>query len=259
MQKGIKNEFDFKNALNNKRVCDLPTNMQNMLYAIFKNINNTSYIVCWWSKYQEKSDIKIKIDGVVKGISIKSGSNCSVHQERLNSFDEYLLKIGVDDSIIVLFNNFIKGYVQGKRVDSTTYINNNINDIKKIKEVFKEYYIKINLIIRFLFQGSDINKYDCDLLIYGTPNNFLWATKSEILKYLIDYKEKTTLYINMSALFIKCYDRNLRNNPTKKSKQDDIQVKWYTLKEDLELITIIRNNYINNKIQSFYINANYIT
>lgn len=257
MQLGIKNEFDFKNELNNKRVCELTINMQNMLYAIFKNINGNSKIICWWSKYTEKSDIKVKIEGVVKGISIKSGSNCSIHQENIESFKKYLLKIGIDNNIQELFYNFILGYVNGNRVDSKTYIQYNKNDIEIIKKAFQEYYVKINLIIRFLFQGSEINKYDCDLIIYGIPNNFLWATKNEILKFLIDYKEKETQYINTSAFFIKCYDRNLRNNPKKKLKQNDIQVKWYSIKEDLELITKIRINYINNKIQLFYTNENY--
>lgn len=249
MQLGIKNEFDFKNELNNKHVCELTLNMQNMLYAIFKNINENSKIICWWSRYTEKADIKVKINGITKGISIKSGTSCSVHQENIEQFNKYLLKIGVDDDIIELLYNFIKGEVNGKRVDSTTYIQNNYEDIKKIKKELQEYYIKINLIIRFLFQGSEINKYDCDLLIYGSPSNFMWATKSEILKYLIDYSEKETKYINVSTFFIKCYDRNLKNNPSKVVKQNDIQVKWYTLKKDLELITKTRSNYVISKIQ----------
>lgn len=257
MQAGIKNEFDFKNYLNGKKVYELNTNMQNMLYAIFKNINSNSYITCWWSKYTEKADIKIKIEGVVKGLSIKNGAGCSIHQEQLETFNKFLIKIGVDNNILEKFINFIEGNVNGKRVDAITYIQKNEKDIKLIKEELQEYYIQTNLILRFIFQGTEIYQYDCDALIYGSPNQFYWATKSEVLKFLIDYKEKNTKYINTSALFIKCYDRNLKNNPSKINRQKSIQVKWYTIKEDLEQITKIRNNFLNNQIQSFYLNEKY--
>lgn len=252
MQAGIKNEYDFKNLIDGKQVKSLPTNLQNLLYALFNNIEDDSFISCWCSKFVEKSDIKIRINEEIKGISIKTGINCSVHQEHIDKFKQFLIKIGVDNTIIMEFNSFIEGIVNGNRVDSITYIKANSESINIIKNTFNDYYTKINLLIRFLFQGTEIHRYDCDAIIYGTPSNFIWGTKSEILKYLIEYSPKDSVYINLSALYIKCYDRNLKNNPQKIERQKNIQVKWYTIKEDLGQITKIRNNFVNNKIQIFY-------
>lgn len=256
LQAGIKNEYDFKNLIDGKQVKDLSTNIQNLLFALFNNIENNAFVSCWRSKYVEKSDIKIKINEEIKGISIKTGINCSMHQEHLDKFKQFLIKVGVDNSIIMEFNNFIEGKVNGNRVDSITYIKANSKSINIIKNTFNDYYTKINLLIRFLFQGTEIHKYDCDAIIYGVPSNFIWGTKSEILKYLIEYPTKESLYINLSSLYIKCYDRNLKNNPQKLERQKNIQVKWYSIKEDLGQITKIRNSFINNKIQTFYNKSN---
>ena len=86
MQKGIQNEIDFKNLLDNKKVYQLPNEIKKMLFFIFENISLKSTVHCWQSKYNEKADIKIKINGVIKGISIKSGKFCSMHQENINKF-----------------------------------------------------------------------------------------------------------------------------------------------------------------------------
>ena len=119
------------------------------------------------------------------------------------------------------------GKINGKKVNSEAYIEKNREKIEELKEAFNDYYIKINLLIRFIFQGTEVQNYDCDAIIYGTPKSFIWATKNEVLKHLIEFIPQETRYINISALNIKCYDRNLRNNPRRKECQDKIQVKWY--------------------------------
>lgn len=245
MQKGFKNEEDFKNLLDHKKIHELPENMQQLLKLLFQEISMESFVYCWRSKYLEKADIKVKIGDVIKGISIKSGQQCSMHQEHKSIFYKFLLKIGIDNNIVSLFDDFMIGEINSKKVNSKTYIMENSEKITKVRNAFNDYYIKINLIIRFLFQGTEIQNYDCDAIVYGTPTNFIWATKNEILKYLIEYRNFDNQYITISALNIKCYDRNLRNNPLKRINQEKIQIKWYSLKEDLKEISIKRN--IGNK------------
>ncbi len=233
MLDGFQNEENFKNLLDHKKVKDLPKNMQQLLQALFQEISMESFVYCWRSKYLEKADIKIKIENVIKGISIKSGHQCSIHQEHKNKFYKFLLKIGVDNKIVSLFDEFMIGEVNKKKVSSKIYIMENQEKINRVRIAFNDYYVKINLIMRFLFQGTEIQNYDCDAIIYGTPSDFIWATKNEILKYLVEYNSYDNQYIAISALNIKCYDRNLRNNPLKIINQEKIQIKWYSLKEDI--------------------------
>jgi len=240
MKSGFANEQAFVDILDNKKVNQLSQRLQELIFSIFKNIEPDSRIDCWKSNYFEKADIKIKINNEIKGISIKTGHFCSMHQETTEKFYCFLTKIGVEKNIIEKIENYMEGYVNGKRVNSKTYIEHNREDIKLVYNVLNEYYIKANLIIRFLIQGTESQNYDCEVILHGTPEYFLWATKNEILKYLMEYPTKEMNYLNFSALNIKCYDRNLRNNPNRIEKQKEIQIKWYSIEDDLKNIMKMR-------------------
>lgn len=246
MQKGFENEKEFAKLIDNKKINQLSIDLQEMIYALFKNVKKDDYVECWQSKFFEKADIKIRINGEIKGISIKTGRYCSMHQETINTFYPFLRKIGIENNIISKFNDYMLGIVKGQKVDSTTYIFNNYNSIKDIHNKINEYSVKINLILRFIFQGTEIQKYGCDAIILGTPNNFLWGIKDEILEYLVNYPKEESIFLKFSALNIKNYDRNLRNNVSRNSKEKHIQVKWYTIKEDLENIKKLRNYKLKN-------------
>lgn len=122
------------------------------------------------------------------------------------------------------------------------------NDIIEIKKSLNDLYIKINLIIRFLFKGTENQFYDTDAIIHGTPESFLWATKSEILKYLLLYKNNDSTNVKIGPLYIQCRNRNLNNNIRSTYNEEYIQVKWYTIKKDLYLITKLRNTEKNSNI-----------
>lgn len=242
MQKGFINEENFARKLDNKKFKMLNSNFQNMLNSIFKNISEEDIVECWQSQYFEKADIKVKINNEIKGISIKTGKYCSMHQENTESFYPFLRKIGVDEKIIKNIEKFLVGKVNEQRVDAITYIFHNYNEVKEIREELNKYYVKINLILRFIFQGTEKQKYGCDAIIHGTPENFIWATKDEVLEYLINYQNNHEIYLKFSALNLKSYDRNLQNNEQRKLKQSEIQIKWYTIKDDLESIKELREN-----------------
>lgn len=242
MQKGFINEKKFAKILDNKKIYQLPRELKKLIYYLFKNVKETDFVECWQSKYLEKADIKIKINNEIKGISIKTGKYCSMHQESTESLYPFLRKIGIEEKIINNIDDFLDGKINEKRVDAITYIFYNYKKTKEIREVFNNYYIKINLILRFIFQGTEKQKYGCDAIIHGTPDNFIWATKDEILKYLINYQNNHEIYLKFSALNFKSYDRNMRNSISEKINQNEIQIKWYSLKEDLENITCNRKN-----------------
>lgn len=240
IQKGIQNEINFANTIDGKKLRELSLDMQELIRVLFKNVYEDGIIECWKSKYNEKADIKIKINNEIKGVSIKTGHECSMHQESTTKFYNFLLKIGVEKQTINYFDEFMKGIVNEKKVNSATFIAHNEAKINQIRKEFNNYYVKTNLIIRFIFQGTELQKYDCDAIIYGTPQKFLWATKDEILKLLVEYQVKVPNYINISALNIKNYDRNLRESKKKINKESQIQVKWYTLENDFKYMTKLR-------------------
>lgn len=247
MQEGIKNEYNFVKYFNNKKISDLPETGQDLLKSIYGNVDSEVKIKCWRSNYYEKADIKLKINNIVKGISIKTGQACSMHQENKYKFYKYLQKIGIEDPTIKKFDDFIVGKINNQKVDTKTYVKYMKKDIIEINQEINKLYAKISLISRFLFLGTENQSYSCEAIIYGTPYNFIWATKDEIFKYLIEKSQNSDEYVNVSTLNIKCYDRNLTNDPKRHEREKDIQVKWVTITSDLQKIIETREN-IKNKI-----------
>ena len=235
--RGIANEIEFTKMFDKKMVKELGKPFYELITNLFDDLKGEDYIECWKSKFKEKADIKIRINGNIKGISIKMGELNSVHQEHLNSMSNYLLNIGVTNHIILSLRNYILGSLDGITVNAETYKKRKYADILEIKKSLSDFYVKTNLIIRFLFKGNENQFYDADAIIHGTPNNFVWATKSEILKYLLEYPENNSTNVNIGPLYIQSRNRNLEDNVNSRYAEEYIQVKWYSMKKDLYLIT----------------------
>ena len=86
MQSGIKNEYTFARLIDGKKIKHLPQKIQELLYVLYDNINEENLVECWKSKYNEKADLKLKINGIMKGLSLKTGQNCTIHQENVSKF-----------------------------------------------------------------------------------------------------------------------------------------------------------------------------
>lgn len=240
--KGIFNEYAFAKALDQKRVKELNFQFQDLLYNLFNDLKENDNIECWKSKFNEKADIKIRINDNIKGISIKMGESNSVHQEHINSISNYLLGIGMNNEIVEKLRSYILGNINGKQVNAKEYKLLKKDEILEIKNSLADFYVKTCLIIRFLFKGKESQIYDADAIIHGTPKNFLWASKSEILKYLVAYPDGKTINVKIGPLFIQTRNRNLKNRINAKQNEEYIQVKWYNLRKDLYFITKRREN-----------------
>lgn len=228
---GFLNEVAFAKALNNKMYNKLSKDFQEMLKAIYfnVNVNENDIVQCWKSRYKEKADIKIKINGIVKGISIKCGNSNSVHLEELNSFIKFLTSLGVTDKTIKNFKSYIIGKINDTIVDNKTYKQFYEKNLLLINRELNDFYVKTNIIIRSLFKGAEINRYNADAIIQGTPDSFIWATKSEILKYLMYCDNRANAAVSVSSLNIQSWDKTL----TSKQEKLYVQIKWHIIKKDL--------------------------
>ena len=57
------------------------------------------------------------------------------------------------------------------------------------------------------------------------------------MKYLLTYPEDDDTNVKVGPLYLQCRNRNLKNNIKSVYTEEYIQVKWYTIKKDLYLIT----------------------
>ena len=107
---GKDNEYEFVKYLNNKKVSELNPMFRDLIDILFCNENENSIIKCWQNHFKEKTDIFIKINGLMKGISIKKGNKNSVHVEKISDFINFLIENKVDKETIIEYLKVIFGY-----------------------------------------------------------------------------------------------------------------------------------------------------
>lgn len=230
---GYQNEFEIINYLNNKQYGQVNVGMQELLKALYPDIKEEDVIQARKYGYYAKVDMVISVNGVEKGISIKCGYKNSVHVEPIKKFMLYLRKMKFSKIEILLRYLYSDGTSNntGKvRQSAADYKIEHENDIILMNDEFEK--IKKNLLIRFLIETDIKYKIKVDAFISGYINDFLWATTLEVLEYL----SNTTLLssgIHVSNLFIQNWNKNLKYNPKYEYCREYIQVKWYSISDDL--------------------------
>ena len=239
MNKGKQNEYDFVLMLNGKKVKELDPNSYDMIHAIFNNISDNSIIKSWKNHYKQKTDVMIKIDNIIKGISIKMGSKNSVHVEPLSSFIKFLENNGIPHNIIDMYlkYHFADGTNDGtgkNRMSAEEYKCNNKDDIELINNFFNKEKIIDKSIDRFILFGNN-SKYSIDAICLGEANDYLWITRDDIVRVLKDRKLKKSIGVHFSNLFCQPQTRNLNYNSLYEKKRYCVQIKWYSLFDDIIL------------------------
>lgn len=197
---------------------------------------------------RKKYDLIININNIIKKISIKKGINNSVHVEGISSFIHFLIDSGISKENIIeyLKYHYADGTTNGtgiNRISSDEYKINNQDKIDKLNIALNNEYVIKRAIKRFVLQGKNSN--ECiDAIIYGTLGDFLFITKEEIEKIILSKQNIYSTGVHFSNLYCQPMTRNLNNNPKYDKKRFCIQIKWYSIFDD---IIEYKNNKIINK------------
>ena len=243
---GFKNEDEIIEYLNSKNIKELNNNMKGFIFFIFGNIDEESIIKAESGKSGQKPDMIITINNVIKRISIKKGTGNSVHQEKVEIFAEFLTSINIPSEIIdkLLRYHWGDGTNNGtgsKRISSTEYKKKFQNDIDIINEEFnKEKNIK-EFISRFIMQGKSAEYDVVDVLYYGNVNEGHWASKDEIIEYVVNNIFSLDS-IHFGPLTYQIWNRCLNFNPNTENRRKVMQVKWGSILKDLLIIERNRKN-----------------
>ena len=235
--KGIDNEFMFVMALNRKKVKELNPLLYDLINAIFPFIDDGMEIKAWRNHYNQKTDVLIKINNIVRRISIKMGSRNSIHEEPLSSFVEFLEKNGISKEVInkYLLFHFGDGTINGKgktRYDSKYLRKRIYREIGYVNNYFNNNSLVKKLCDRFIIKGLIYN--DCiDALVYGTPDDFLWIKKDDIYKIMAKRINDYCSSPHFGFLVIQPLNRCLNYNSNSEYARYKVQLKWYTLFDDI--------------------------
>lgn len=234
---GFDNEYDFVVYFNGKKVCDLDPIGQELIFSLYSTAREDSIIKCWRNHFPQKTDIFVKIDGMMKGISIKKGSRNSVHVDTITNFVNFLSQSGVPKDII---NSYLKyhyadGSINGKgenRLSVEQYKEKNQLSIDEINRFFNKERLVKRAVERFVLKGNN-SDYPIDALICGKPNDFLWLTRKQIYEIVSSKKNVDSTAVHFGQLIVQPKTRCLNYNPKYEKDRYCVQVKWYSLFDDI--------------------------
>ncbi len=240
---GYDNEFAFVLELNNKAIKDLKPLHRDLIETIFPNENEKSIIKCWLNHYKQKSDILVKINNKIRGISIKKGIRNSIHVEPISEFISFLIRnnISRDNIIEYLKFHYADGTTNGKglkRISTEEYKVKNQDKIDNINNEINNEKLLIKVIDRFVLQGNN-SSFSISALIYGEVDDFVFITREDIINIILSKKNKYSSTIHFSVLTVQPKNRCLNYNSKYEKDRFCIQIKWYNLFDD-----IIENMYL---------------
>ena len=85
---------------------------------------------------------------------------------------------------------------------------------------------------RFLIRGLIYNDR-IDALVYGTPNDFIWIKRDDIYKIIDIKKNNNCSAPHFGQLICQPLNRCLNRNPKYEYARDYVQIKWYSLFDDI--------------------------
>lgn len=235
---GIKNEYKFIEKLNNKRVYELEYLFREFILKLFPDCTRNSIVRCKKGVHYEKVDIIISIGSRTKNISIKKGHKNSVHCEKISKFINFLRRLNFDNKIIneILKYHFADGTIDGtgkNRIDSREYQLKNSYSIGIInKYINNKKFIK-KMVNRFIIQGTQIQSKCVDVLVYGTPSDFIYVTRNEIYNFLLSKTNFESKAIHFSCLTFQSLSRVLDYDKSKEYMRGWLQIKWYNLEDNI--------------------------
>ncbi len=234
---GFDNEYSFVQYFNGREISELDPIGQELIKNLYPTISEDENIKCWRNHYPQKSDIFVKVDGIMKGISIKKGARNSVHIDTITNFTKFLAHSGVEEDVInsYLSYHYADGTINGKgrkRLSVEEYKKNHQNEIEVINKSFNKERLVQKALERFVLRGNNSN-YRIDALIYGEPNDFLWITRNDIYKIVSSRKNQDSTAIHFGQLIVQPKTRCLNYNSKYEKDRYCVQVKWYSLFDDI--------------------------
>lgn len=234
---GYDNEFEFVQYLNRRTVGDLNPMFRELIDNLYNDLNDSYIISAWRNHYLQKSDIFIRINGIMKGISIKKGMKNSVHVDGITNFIHFLIEHKVPREIVVeyLKYHYADGTTNGKgtqRISAEEYKKTHQEIIDKINHYLNTEEILNKAVERFVIKGNN-SKYCIDALICGEVNDFIWVLPEDVRKIILSKKDVYSTAVHFGPITCQPKNRCLNHNPLCEKDRFCVQMKWYNLYDEI--------------------------
>jgi hypothetical protein len=239
-------EKDFIQYIKDKKtLSNMSGAVKDMLIYIFGNsLQDDEVLDCIKCTGRIKPDVKVFSQHTSKYISLKNGSGNSVHQEKVDSFMDFLSSIGFSEEAKNLLKQFL--YADGT-INNTGLVRYASNEFKilypQIIEQLQSELSKYNkqtlqLIRRSIIKGIEEDYVEIDALFYGDFENGVWSSTQELYDFIKKYNSNhNSDTVAIGPLTVQLWNKNIQRNPATEDRRLSIQLKWSSLKDNLTQIT----------------------
>lgn len=196
---GIKKEEEVVLTLNEKKIKDLKPNFKFLLSEMFDHLEDDKVVQSNLVGGFQKPDFFITYDNQRKFISMKSGQAKIVHQEKLDTFIQFLKDIGVNEYCIEIFlyHHFGDGTMDGTGKERMSYSELQFRMRDQIRKFNKEVNVNKDIVAavvdRCVFLGSQKDNIPADYLYFGDENYGVMCSRKQVQKHIY---RKSWLYMD---------------------------------------------------------------
>ena len=237
LMNGYLTEQYIVNYLNGKKAKNLNIMYLEMIESLFGNINLEDKILAWKNPFLQKTDLFIKINNETKRISVKSGIKNSIHVEPVSEFIHFLIGNNIERKYIISYlkYHYADGTTNGsglKRLSAGEYKKENQREIDLLNRRLNNKKLITKVVDRFILRGNN-DIHSIDAIIYGTYDDFIYITCDEIKEMVINKINIYSTGIHFGPLYCQPMNRCLNYNPKYEKNRFCIQIKWYSLFDDI--------------------------
>lgn len=196
---GLRKEEEIVLELDNKKVKDLKQNFKYLLREMFGPLDEEETIHSNLVGGFQKPDFYIEYKFRRLFISLKSGAAKIVHQEKLDTFVNFLRQQGMSKECIEIFlyHHFGDGTMDGTGEERMSYSELQYKFKDRIRKFNKDVNINKELIAavvdRCVFTGSQVGNIPADYLYFGDRNYGSICSRKQVQKHLY---RKSWLYMD---------------------------------------------------------------
>ncbi|MCR4699203.1 MAG: hypothetical protein K5762_07560 [Bacilli bacterium] len=235
-------EDEFVRALNGKKICDLPHNLQHMMKEIYGFFDPEEVVIAGLVDKFQKPDFFIEYKGDRKYISLKSGRATTVGEEDLKKFVLYLREKGlsIHSQATILLNHFSDGTMDGSGKERIDYVKFKAMISDRIKELNEELNCNkdfvIDFVVRHVFIGTVEGNQPADYICFGDVNYCVVCSKEQVIKHLHRRDWKFMDNPHIGPLQFKAHARYVGKEIRYEYKRWKTDIWWANLGPDMQYI-----------------------
>lgn len=242
---GFENQERLIQLIDYQRVGSLIPSMKALVKEIYPHAANSDIVKAIKLNGTDiKPRIAISINDEVKNLSVFMGTGNAVHQEGIQTFIPFCKdELGMTDVEEKALLELIYG---DGTIDGISSPEKRLNDA----QIKVQYINQINLVQQFLNKnrrafierfliygkGGKNKNIKSDFIYYGTDTTGRINSYPEVVEYLVNQKNSSSALLSIGSLTIQTWNRNLSAIPKFEHKRNSIQVKWGSMKKNLNNI-----------------------